>query len=96
MACLKTTYRGVIEILEISEALPTELGMKQKLPHYNTLAKFCDVAPSCKYSAPFCTGSGKPRFGKRINRWPSAPRGWKPARPAPTLSAAANETARNG
>jgi hypothetical protein len=41
-AYLKTTYRGVIEILETSEALRTELGMKEKLPHYSTLAKFCE------------------------------------------------------
>jgi hypothetical protein len=31
-AYLKTTYRGVIEILETSEALRTELGMKDRLP----------------------------------------------------------------
>jgi hypothetical protein len=41
-AYLKTTYRGVIEILETSEALRSELGMKEKLPHYSTLAKFCE------------------------------------------------------
>ena len=41
-AYLKTTYRGVIEILETSEALRAELGMKEKLPHYSTLAKFCE------------------------------------------------------
>jgi hypothetical protein len=41
-AYLKTTYRGLIEILETSEALRTELGMKDKLPHYSTLAKFCE------------------------------------------------------
>ena len=41
-AYLKTTYRGVIEILETSETLRTELGMKEKLPHYSTLAKFCE------------------------------------------------------
>jgi hypothetical protein len=41
-AYLKTTYRGVIEILETSEALRRELGMKEKLPHYSTLAKFCE------------------------------------------------------
>jgi hypothetical protein len=33
-AYLKTTYRGVIEILEISEALRTETGMKEKLSDY--------------------------------------------------------------
>jgi hypothetical protein len=41
-AYLKTTYRGVIEILETSEALRAELGLKEKLPHYSTLAKFSE------------------------------------------------------
>lgn len=41
-AYLKTTYRGVIEILETSDALRAELGIKDKLPHYSTLAKFCE------------------------------------------------------
>ena len=41
-AYLKTTYRGVIEILETSDKLRAELGMKEKLPHYSTLAKFCE------------------------------------------------------
>lgn len=41
-AYLKATYRGVIEIFETSDALRTELGMKEKLPHYSTLAKFCE------------------------------------------------------
>jgi hypothetical protein len=39
-AYLKTTYRGLIEILETSEALRTELGMKDKLPHYSTLPEY--------------------------------------------------------
>lgn len=41
-ACLKTTYRGVIEFLETSESLREEMGMKDKLPHYSTLAKFSE------------------------------------------------------
>lgn len=42
VARLAMRLRGVIEILETSEALRTELGMKEKLPHYSTLAKFCE------------------------------------------------------
>ena len=38
-AYLKTTYRGVIEFLDASEALKKCLGLKE-LPHYSTL-KYC-------------------------------------------------------
>lgn len=38
---LKTTYRGVIEILELSEKLREIVGFKQ-LPHYSTLKYFAD------------------------------------------------------
>lgn len=40
-AYLKTTYRGVIEVLEVSDALRERLGL-QALPHYSTLKKFAD------------------------------------------------------
>jgi hypothetical protein len=40
-AYLKTTYRGVIEILETSEKLRDIVGFK-KLPHYSTLKYFAD------------------------------------------------------
>jgi hypothetical protein len=40
-AYLKTTYRGIIEILETSDALRERLGLK-RLPHYSTLKKFAD------------------------------------------------------
>jgi hypothetical protein len=39
-AYLKTTYRGLVEILETSQKLRETLGMEEKLPHYSTLAKF--------------------------------------------------------
>jgi hypothetical protein len=40
-AYLKTTYRGVIEILETSETLRETLNLK-RLPHYSTLKYFAD------------------------------------------------------
>ena len=40
-AYLKTTYRGVIEFLEVSDDLRTTLGLK-RLPHYSTLKYFAD------------------------------------------------------
>jgi len=40
-AYLKTTYRGIIEILETSEALRKCLGLR-RLPHYSTLKYFAD------------------------------------------------------
>src|SRR5215468_267878 len=39
-AYLKTTYRGVLEILSLSPGLRAELGLDDKLPHYTTLQKF--------------------------------------------------------
>jgi hypothetical protein len=40
-AYLKTTYRGVIEVLEVSESLRQRLGLA-RLPHYSTLKRFAD------------------------------------------------------
>jgi len=39
-AYLKSTYRGVLELLSISPSLRQELGFHDKLPHYTTLQKF--------------------------------------------------------
>lgn len=39
-AYLKTTYRGVLELLAVSPPLREQLGMTDKLPHYTTLQKF--------------------------------------------------------
>src|SRR3989442_13448680 len=39
-AYLKTTYRGVVEILAVSDGLRQSLGLTQKLPHYTALQKF--------------------------------------------------------
>lgn len=41
-AYLKTTYRGVLELLAVSPSLRAGLGLGEKLPHYSTLAKFSD------------------------------------------------------
>jgi len=41
-AYLKTTYRGVFELLQVSPPLRQRLGLSDKLPHYSTLAKFSD------------------------------------------------------
>jgi len=39
-AYLKTTYRGVVEILEGHGQMRAELGLEEKLPHWTTLQKF--------------------------------------------------------
>ena len=39
-AYLKTTYRGVLELLSVSPNLREALGMQGKLPHYTSLQKF--------------------------------------------------------
>src|SRR5260221_5388349 len=43
-AYLKTTYRGVLELLAVSPPLRQRLGLGEKLPHFTTLQKF--TAPS--------------------------------------------------
>src|SRR5215472_9803750 len=39
-AYLRTTYRGVVDLLAASASLRRCLGMEDKLPHYTTLQKF--------------------------------------------------------
>jgi hypothetical protein len=39
-AYLKTTYRGVLELLSVSPSLRACLGLGEALPHYTTLQKF--------------------------------------------------------
>jgi|ERR1700677_1699993 hypothetical protein len=39
-AYLKTTYRGLLDILEVSPRLREAMGLSDKLPHYTTLQKF--------------------------------------------------------
>jgi hypothetical protein len=39
-AYLKTTYRGIIELLEVSPRLREQLGLTEKLPHFTALQKF--------------------------------------------------------
>ena len=39
-AYLKTTYRGVLDVLAASASLRQCLGLDEKLPHFTTLQKF--------------------------------------------------------
>src|SRR6202040_126949 len=39
-AYLKTTYRGVLDLLAASPSLRERMGMADKLPHFTTLQKF--------------------------------------------------------
>src|ERR1044071_7174385 len=39
-AYLKTTYRGVLDLLKVSPTLQQCLGLADKLPHFTTLQKF--------------------------------------------------------
>src|SRR5262245_10576619 len=39
-AYLRTTYRGVLDVLAASASLRQRLGLTDKLPHYTTLQKF--------------------------------------------------------
>jgi len=40
-AYLKTTYRGVLDLLAASPTLRQRMGLREKLPHFTTLQKFC-------------------------------------------------------
>lgn len=72
MACLilkahqKTTYRGVIELLELSAPLRSALGFTHDLPHYTTIQKFAasdgvmDVLDSILGDLVRMLGDGKP------------------------------------
>jgi hypothetical protein len=39
-AYLKTTYRGVLDLLAASQSLRERMGLSEKLPHFTTLQKF--------------------------------------------------------
>jgi hypothetical protein len=39
-AYLKTTYRGLLDLLQASPALRERMGLSEKLPHFTTLQKF--------------------------------------------------------
>src|SRR5437870_10567831 len=39
---LKTTYRGVLDLLASSQSLRQRLGLEEKLPHFTTLQKFSE------------------------------------------------------
>ena len=39
-AYLKTTYRGIIDLLDVSPNLREQLGLMEKLPHFTALQKF--------------------------------------------------------
>ncbi len=38
-ACLKTTYRGLLDLLAGHSRLRITLGLEEKLPHFTTLQK---------------------------------------------------------
>ncbi|MGC9944113.1 MAG: transposase [Verrucomicrobiota bacterium] len=59
-AYLKTTYRGLLELLAISPNLRGALGLAEKLPHYTTLQKF-SARSQTTASAHFQSRSGRTR-----------------------------------
>jgi DDE family transposase len=68
MACLilraytKTTYRGLLELLAISPSLRQELGLRDKLPHYSTLAKFSSRSQVLEIADAMIRSIGKAAF----------------------------------
>lgn len=67
-AYLKTTYRGVLELLSLSPDLREALGMQDKLPHYTTLQKFSArsavLAIADAMIRTIGRAAGKPKFAK--------------------------------
>jgi hypothetical protein len=70
MACLilraytKTTYRGLLELLAISPRLRQELGLRDKLPHYSTLAKFSSRSQVLEIADAMIRSIGQAAFGR--------------------------------
>ena len=70
MACLilraytKTTYRGLLELLAISPSLRQELGLRDKLPHYSTLAKFSSRSQVLEIADAMIRSIGQAAFGQ--------------------------------
>jgi hypothetical protein len=58
-AYLKTTYRGVIDILASSRSLRQCLGLAEKLPHYTTLQKFSARSEVCEIAQKLVAAIGK-------------------------------------
>ena len=63
---MKTTYRGVLEVLATSEVLRQRLGFTDKLPHYTTLQKFSARAQVQEIAAAMLAAIGAaPQTGAR-------------------------------
>jgi hypothetical protein len=72
-AYLKTTYRGVLEVLATSEVLRQRLGFTDKLPHYTTLQKFSaraqvqEIADAMLARLGAAAQTGAQRAGRRVS-----------------------------
>ena len=91
-AYLKTTYRGVLELLAVSPNLREALGLPDKLPHYTTLQKFSArsqvLAIADAMIRTIGRAVGAAEFAQRPPRW--MPRVWRPRRPAHIFRAGAD------
>ena len=83
-AYLKTTYRGVLELLAVSPNLREALGFGDKLPHYTTLQKFSArsqvLAIADAMIRTIGRAAGAPQFAKTSAAMMR--RDWKRLRPA--------------
>lgn len=100
-AYLKTTYRGLLEILAGHERLRVILGMEEKLPHFTTLQKFSARSRVLEIADALIARIGQAALRRQAKSeeqvpWPSMRRGWKRPWPAPTLSAGPDERAGAG
>jgi len=97
-AYLKTTYRGVLELLSVSPNLRAALGMADKLPHYTTLQKFSArsqvLAIADAMIRTIGRAAGAPQFAKTSAAMDAM--GWRLRRPAPIFKAGPGGRGGNG
>jgi hypothetical protein len=71
-AYLRTTYRGVLEVLAISPTLRARLGFTEKLPHYTTLQKFSARSQVLAIAQKLLAALGQSALRQRPDQSPAA------------------------
>jgi hypothetical protein len=95
-AYLKTTYRGVLELLSVSPNLLEALGMQDKLPHYTTLQKFSARSRVLAIAGAMIRTIGRAGRSMRRPRRRWTRRDWRRRRPAPIFKAVRGGLGANG
>jgi hypothetical protein len=91
-AYLKTTFRGVTELLKISPPLRSRLGLADKVPHFTTLQKFSERSQVLAIAQKMVAEIGQAAFAAN----PEAPAAMDATGLAQTNASAYFETRRGG